>query len=95
MSFATANATTIERQSLLAQIRTAETAVRGGLHTHGLSAIARSHLERAMAHIAEAHIAINESETQARTVQQLVSDLNRIQQITDEVKRRKAKSQHT
>jgi hypothetical protein len=38
------------RQALLGQIKTAESALRSGLHTHGFGNIARAHLERAMAH---------------------------------------------
>ena len=42
-------------------------------------------MERAMAHICEAYIAINEAK-QVRTVQQLVDDLNRIQKVMDDAK---------
>ena len=49
----------------------------------------RSHLERARAHINEAYIAINEN-IAVRTVPQLVDDLNRIQQVMDDVQRRKS-----
>ena len=78
------------RQALLGQLRTAEVAVRVGLHAHGFGETARAHLERAMAHINEAYIAINESKA-IRTVPQLVDDLNRIQQVMDDVQRRKSK----
>ena len=44
-------------------------------------------MERAMAHICEAYIAINEARP-VRTVQQLVDDLNRIQQVMDDAKPR-------
>lgn len=72
-----------KRQALLGQIRTAEAAVRAGLHAHGFGSTAREHLERAMAHIQEAYIAINEAKA-VRTVPQLVEDLNRIQQVMNE-----------
>ena len=65
------------RRSRLAR-RSARTRLR---HT------ARAHLERAMAHIQEAYIAINESKP-VRTVPQLVDDLNRIQQVMDDVQQR-------
>ena len=78
------------RQALLGQLRTAEAAVRAGLHAHGFGETARAHLERARAHINEAYIAINESKS-VRTVPQLVDDLNRIQQVMDDVQRRKSK----
>ena len=72
-----------KRQALLGQLRTAEAAVRAGLHAHGFGEMARAHLERAMAHIQEAYIAINESKP-VRTVPQLVDDLQRIQQVMNE-----------
>jgi hypothetical protein len=77
-----------KRQELLGQIRAAESALRSGLHTDGFGSTARAHMERAMAHICEAYIAINEAR-QVRTVQQLVDDLNRIQQVMDDAKRGK------
>ena len=78
-----------KRQALLGQIRTAEAAVRAGLHAHGFGSTAREHLERAAAHIQEAYVAINESKP-VRTVPQLVDDLLRIQQIMDDANRRKS-----
>lgn len=81
----------VKRQALLGQIRTAEASVRAGLHAHGFGCTAREHLQRAMAHIQEAYIAINESKA-VRTVPQLVDDLNRIQQVMDEHRQRH--SQH-
>ena len=76
------------RQALLTQIRTAEAAIRAGLHAHGFGNAAREHLERAMAHVQEAYIAINEVKS-VRTVPQLVDDLIRLQQIMDEAQRQK------
>jgi hypothetical protein len=79
-----------QRQALLGQLTAAETALRAGLHnTRGFGETARAHMERAMAHIQEAYIAINESKS-VRTVPQLVDDLNRIQQVMDDVQRRKS-----
>ena len=89
MSLENLNAIEARRQALLGQLRTAETAVRAGLHAHGFGIAARAHLERAMAHINEAYIAINETKA-IRTVPQLVDDLNRIQQVMDDVQRRKS-----
>jgi hypothetical protein len=82
-----------KRQALLGQIRTAEAAVRAGLHAHGFGEMARAHLERAMAHIQEAYIAINESKS-VRTVPQLVDDLNRIQQVMNEHHQRHTQQCH-
>jgi hypothetical protein len=67
------------RQSLLGQLKAAEMALRGGLHTRGFGSAARAHMERALAHVQEAYIAINEMRT-VRSVPQLVEDLNRIEQ---------------
>jgi hypothetical protein len=50
-------------------------------------------MERAMAHISEAYIAINEPTKNTQTVHQLMDDLNRIQQLTDDFKRRQHNSQ--
>jgi hypothetical protein len=76
------------RQELLGQLNTAESVLRAGLHAHGLCQIARAHLERAMAHLAEAYIAINEV-NRARTVQRLVDDLVRVEQVVEDARRRK------
>ncbi len=65
--------------------------MRAGLHAHGFGNAAREHLERAMAHIQEAYIAIHESKP-VRTVPQLVNDLVRIQKMMAEVHQRQ--SQH-
>ena len=73
------------RQALLEQLTAAETALRNNLHTHGFGHTAHEHMERALAHIREAYIAINEA-GHARTVQQLVNDLVRIQQVMDEAR---------
>ena len=78
-----------QRQALLGQITTAETALRAGLHTRGFGETARAHLERAMAHLGEAYIAINEGKS-VRTVHQLVADLKRIQQVMDDARRGKS-----
>ena len=89
MNPADLNAIESERQALLAQIKTAETALRDSLHTRGFGETARAHLERALAHVQEAYIAINETKP-VRTVEQLVSDLTRIQQVMDDAKRGKS-----
>jgi hypothetical protein len=78
-----------QRQTLLQQLTTAETALRGGVQINGFGSNARAHMERAMVHICEAYIAINETKS-VRSVHQLVDDLNRVQQVMDDVKRRKS-----
>jgi hypothetical protein len=80
-----------QRQALLGQLTAAETALRTGLHTHGFGSTVRAHMERALSHIQEASIALNEI-NRARTVEQLVNDLVRVQQGMDAAKR--GKSQH-
>jgi hypothetical protein len=74
-----------QRQSLLEQLRTAESALRAGLHTHGFGGTARAHMERSVSHIQEAYIAINEMCT-VRSVPQLVEDLTRIEQACNELR---------
>jgi hypothetical protein len=76
-----------DRQVLLQQLSAAETALRGGLPINGFGSAARAHMERAVAHIREAHTAINETKC-VRSVPQLVDDLNRIQQFMADVRRR-------
>jgi hypothetical protein len=78
-----------QRQALLGQLTVAESALRVGLHTHGFGSTARAHMERALAHIQEAYVAINEI-NRARTVQQLVNDLIHVQQVMDEAKQGKS-----
>ena len=86
------NAIENQRQALLGQLKTAEAALRAGMHTHGFGSTARAHMERALAHISESYIALSEPKN-ARTVHQLVDDLNRIAQVTDDFKRRQQHSQ--
>jgi hypothetical protein len=74
-----------QRQALLGQLNAAEAALRSGLHTHGFGSTARSHMERALAHIQEAYIAIAETKA-VRSVPQLVEDLNRIEQACNELR---------
>jgi hypothetical protein len=71
------------RRALLGQLKFAEASLRASLHTRGFGNVTREHLERALAHIHEAHVAINEIKP-VRTVPQLVNDLVRIQQVCDE-----------
>jgi Tfp pilus assembly protein PilO len=75
-----------KRQEMLGQLTAAETALRNGLHTQGFGATVLAHMERALAHIREAYVALNEAK-QVRTVQQLVEDLNRVQQVIEDAKR--------
>ena len=74
-----------KRRELLGQLKAAECAIRAGLHVQGFGSTARAHMERAMAHICEAYIAINEMRA-VRGVPQLVDDLNRIEQACNELR---------
>lgn len=80
-----------QRQALLDQLRAAETALRDNLHVHGFGFTARAHMERALAHVQEAFVAVNEI-GRARTVQQLVNDLVHVEKVMDDAKR--GHSQH-
>ena len=62
------------------QLQTADAILRASLHQHGTDALVRAHLERALAHIREAYIAVNE-QTKVRTVQELADQLARIEQM--------------
>ena len=70
-----------ERRELLATLDTAEKALRRNLHQHGLDPAARAHLERALSHVHEGCLAINEP-SRARTVDQLHEDLTKVEQLT-------------
>ncbi len=82
------NAVERQRQELLGQLTAAETALRTGLQAQGFGSTAHAHMERALAHIQEARIALNEI-NRARTVGQLVNDLVRLQLAMDEARRGK------
>jgi hypothetical protein len=77
----------LRRQTLLGQFQTADVNLRAGLHQHGLDAIVRAHLERALAHIREAYIAVNEN-AKIRTVQELADELARVEQIQADLRAR-------
>ena len=75
----------LRRDVLLARLQAADTALRASLHQHGTDALVRAHLERALAHIREAHIAVNE-QTKIRTVQELADQLTRIEQMREDLR---------
>jgi hypothetical protein len=74
-----------KRLALIQQLRVAETALRGNLHLHGIDGIARAHMERALAHVHEAFIAINET-GHARTVQQLADESAKVERLLEELR---------
>ncbi len=69
-----------EREALLGQLRTAEATLRGRLYRHQIDPVARAHMERALAHVREACVAIRDTGS-ARTVDQLVSELQHAQHL--------------
>jgi hypothetical protein len=68
------------RRASLGQLQTADANLRSGLHQHGMDALVRAHLERSLAHIREATIAVNE-QVKLRSVQELANQLARIEQM--------------
>ena len=85
MNASALNRLELARNTLLGQLHTADFNLRAGLHQHGLDAIVRAHLERALAHIREACIAVNE-QSKVRTVQELADQLTRIEQMQVELR---------
>jgi len=73
------------RYVLLARLQAADSSLRASLHHHGTDALVRAHLERALAHIREAHIAVNE-QTKIRSVQELADQLTRIEQMREDLR---------
>jgi len=77
-----------KRQELLGQLKAAESALRSHLNADGFGGNVIAHMERALAHIQEAAVALNEA-SRARTVAQLVNDLVRVEQVLDDARRGK------
>ena len=71
---------------ILEQLDTADQALRENLHRHDLEPTAREHVERALSHVREAHIAINEI-GKARSVRRLVGDLEKVDLLTEKVRK--------
>lgn len=69
------------------QLDAADQALRENLHRNDLDQTAREHMERALSHVREAYIATNEI-GKARSVQQLVGDLEKVNHIVAKVRRR-------
>ncbi len=72
---------------VLRELDNAEQALRQNLHRHDLDPTAREHMERALSHVREACIATNEI-GKARSVQQLVCDVERVERLTERLRRR-------
>ena len=74
---------------ILEQLKDAESALRENLHRHDLDENARAHMERALSHTLGAYIATNEI-GRARTVQQLVGDLEKAERIVQKVRQERS-----
>jgi hypothetical protein len=72
---------------VIEQLDMADQALRENLHRNDLDPAAREHMERALAHVREAHIATDEI-GKARSVQRLASDLEKVNHIVAKVRRR-------
>lgn len=72
-----------QRKALLSQLTAAETAFRTHLDQGCADVTARVHIQRALAHIEEATVALNRTR-RARTVWQLVQDLTKCRRNPDE-----------
>ena len=74
-------------RSILAYLNDAENALRENLNRHDLNPAARAHMERALSHVREAHIATTEN-GKARTVRQLVGDLEEMDRLREKFRQR-------
>ena len=74
------NAAENDRQTMLGQLQAAEAALRSNLHHNRVDVAARAHMERALAHVREACVAIREV-GRARTVDQLVIELQHVEHL--------------
>ena len=79
-----ANNREAQHQALLGQLNAAEAALRTNLDLNCANVTARVHMQRALAHIQEAAVAVN-GVRRARTVWQLVEDLTRCKRHLDEL----------
>lgn len=82
-----------ERRRQLEQLEVAETALCTNLHRHGLDETGRAHLERALAHVREAYIAVNEP-GKSRSVARLIHDLEKVERLTSKLKQQPTNSLH-
>jgi len=85
MNPAEANNQEARRQSLLGQLNAAEAALRANLDLDCAEVTARVHMQRALAHIQEAAVAVTGA-GRARTVWQLVEDLTKLKRDSDDLR---------
>ena len=84
MNPAEANNREAKRQVLLGQLKAAEAALRSNLDLDCAEVTARIHMQRALAHIQEAAVAVN-GVGRARTVWQLAEDLRKLKRDSDDL----------
>lgn len=82
MNPAEASSRAAQRQAFLPQLTAAEAALRSNLALGCSEVTARVHMQRALAHIEEALVALNRTR-RARTVWQLVQDLTKCRRDLD------------
>ena len=87
------NAVENERQTMLGQLQTAEATLRSTLQNHHVDASARAHMERALAHVRVASVAIREAH-RARTWDQLLSELLRMENLCRQLRRQPSPGVH-
>lgn len=85
MNPAAANNQEAKRQTLLGQLNAAEAALRANLDLDCAEVTARVHMQRALAHIQEATVAVT-GVGRARTVWQLVEDLTKLKRDSDDLR---------
>jgi hypothetical protein len=84
MTPAEANNRQARRRVLVGQLSAAEAALRANLDLHSASVTARAHMQRALAHIQEAAVAVN-GVGRGRTVWQLEEDLTKFKRNLDQL----------
>ena len=84
MNPAEANNREARRQALLGQLHAAEAALRANLDLDCAEVTARVHMQRALAHIQEATVAVS-GVGRARTIWQLVDDLTKLKRDSDDL----------
>ena len=82
------------RQDLRGRLQAAETELRASLPTPGIDPIARAHLDRALAHVREAGIAIHEG-ARIRTVQKLAEELAQVDRMRATLRAQKTAADKT
>jgi hypothetical protein len=82
------------RQALRGRLQSAETELRASLPTPGMDPIARAHLDRALAHVREACIAIHEG-ARIRTVQKLAEELAQVDRMRATLRAQKTAADKT